>query len=642
MRDRRCIVLTGAEVDTRREATRLVGAIDPAEVLWIGPGGIAPGRVRRLLGASFDAVVLALYDGLSADVMAQCAGFVRGGGGLIIRLPLAPVPSARLAVEPFTRADVTTHLCRRLRHEFPPTPAPAPLTRPILPASGSNDQRAVVREMVAFFDDPTPRLISLTADRGRGKSSALGMAIAGTARRVVVSADTPAAAAEVFRFALGDPAPPSSGRVCYLPPTALLSGVQAPVLCIDEAARLSVPLLASIVRANPTARIVFATTIRGYEGTGRGFVLRFLAGLSAQPRPVHHLTLQAPIRWGGSDPLEARVFSALAMNAVPADVVGTGPVEHAVLEGERLAADPVLLRDVFGLLVHAHYRTTPEDLHRILDAPNLTCHALLQAGRVVATAIVAAEGGLTLERCAQLARGAGRIRGHALPDTLISHACQTEAGTLEMVRSVRIATHPAMRRRGLASALVAAVHEHHQPALFGTVFGATPSLLRFRRSLGYRLVRVGSARGSRTGEPTAVMIRPASSAAATLVQTLRADLVRELPAQITLMQAEGPLSPALIEAFTAGLPPATAPDAQRMRRRVVSYLHGPCHLEAAIHPLQQAVGMADLSRLSNEERELVAGKVIALRSWASVAAQSGQGIPAVQKGLKRALRRLLE
>ena len=56
-------------------------------------------------------------------------------------------------------------------------------------------------------------------------------------------------------------------------------------------------------------------------------------------------------------------------------------------------------------------------------------------------------------------------------------------------------------------------------ALGGRLAGAqrlaadTAALLAFRRHVGYALLRGGASRGTRTGEPAAVMVRPVSAAA---------------------------------------------------------------------------------------------------------------------------------
>jgi tRNA(Met) cytidine acetyltransferase len=115
---------------------------------------------------------------------------------------------------------------------------------------------------------------------------------------------------EVLRFA---------PQLRFTPPLALSErAARYDVIVIDEAAQLPVPLLRRITRAHPHAHIAFATTVRGYEGTGRGFVLRFLDQLRRDERPLSIHRLEAPIRWDAEDPLEARIFDALALDAAPA------------------------------------------------------------------------------------------------------------------------------------------------------------------------------------------------------------------------------------------------------------------------------------------------------------------------------------
>jgi tRNA(Met) cytidine acetyltransferase len=650
-------VLRGDAESTRAQAAALVAALPAAEVLWVGPdapsghAGVRPRDVARRLGAGCDAVVLDLHAGLDADLIGQCHGFVRGGGALILRLwpEGAPPPATdALCVHPFTPADVGRRFEQRFERVLP---AADPTTRtPLAPAvravTGTAEQAAVVSRLCGLFQAAEPRCASLLADRGRGKSSALGLALRAVAdRRVAVTASQPEAAAEVLRFA-GDAAR-------FVPLEALLEP-ESPawdVIVVDEAAQLPVPVLQRLAERHPQARMAFATTAQGYEGTGRGFVLRFLAWAARQARPLERLTLRAPIRWGAYDPLERAVSDLLLLDAAPAavdaHVVGKNlnQIEHIRFDRDALAADEATLRAFFGLLVHAHYRTTPGDLHRMLDAPNLSLHALLWRGRVVAASLVAREGGLPAGLCADMAAGRTRIRGHALADTLVSHAGHPEAGTLSMVRSVRIAAHPDLRRLGLARRLVEAVHATEPADLYGTLFGATPELLAFRRALGYRLVRVGVSRGARSGEPAAVMVRPASPAAEALSTALEADLARALPAQLALQAAAGELvlDPALVAAFTAGLPERPPPSPAELAAAVETYLSGPAPYEGAawaVRPWLAARGVEG-GGLSPREKTLLTARVLRGDAWRAAAREAGyESNAAAMRALRPALRAL--
>ncbi len=660
-RERRCVVLRGEPSATRREALDALDTLDHDDVLWVSEeaetrfSSAAPFAVKRLLGRAFDAVVLDLHAGLDADVLAQCHGFIWAGGSLVLRMPPRGVfPSGgreKLALFPYAAADVGQRFWTRFERCLERSGALAAIDD-VQPASREvrgNEEQARAADVIArVFVGDDPAIVTLLADRGRGKSSALGLALANALRaapiRVAVSAESRASAAEVFRFASSAPA--SQGAIEFVTPLSLAQGSASyDVIVIDEAAQLSVPLLRRIVRRHARAKIAFATTTRGYEGTGRGFVLRFLQWAKSEPRTFLRLELSRPIRYEASDKLERLIFEALLLDAEPASSSAMGDggeTEHVVLDRDVLAGDEQLLRDVFGLLAHAHYRTTPGDLHRLLDAPNLVVHALVTNGRAAATSLVAREGGLPLALCEELVRGKGRIRGHALADTLISHAGRTEAGTFRMMRSVRIAVHPALRKRGLGRALVEHVHRSHEPDLFGTIFGATVELVAFRRSLGYELVRLGVSRGSRTGEPAAVMLRPVTARARSLVESLRRELARDLPLSLELLDADGELlDRELVQTLRADLPAPPTLSARERDAIVQSYIEGPRPYESAATAIMAFVEAhaQKLAALDARSQALVRARVLDKIGWERAAADAGfETVPAAMRALRRAIR----
>jgi tRNA(Met) cytidine acetyltransferase len=93
------------------------------------------------------------------------------------------------------------------------------------------------------------------------------------------------------------------------------------------------------------------------------------------------LTLDAPVRWAANDPLERWLYRSLLLDAQEPDLSTVMPIiSEAVfekLEQSTLAANANLLTDVYGLLRSAHYRTTPDDLRFLLDAPHVV---LIQTG----------------------------------------------------------------------------------------------------------------------------------------------------------------------------------------------------------------------------------------------------------------------
>lgn len=614
-----------------RGAERVVWATDRA------PADAEPVQARALrglLGQTIDALVLDLRgDALDLELLAVGAGLVRGGGRIVLVLdPEGPLAgrAPSMAIAPFGPDAVGRRSYDRLLARVPEAPASLPDVPARVPTEANADVERLATELAACFAQTAPTRTALLADRGRGKSSTVGMALARCDRSVVVSAGTEDALIELLRFAGRGPR--------FVRPTELAErDAGADVVVIDEAAQLPISLLRRIAERQAHAHLVWISTTGGYEGTGRGLVLRFLSW-ARERGPLAEPRLQAPIRWGSGDPVEPLVRDTFALEGTidPAPI-GDVNVEVTHLSPDALAADEPTLRQVVALLSWAHYRTTPGDVARLLDAPNLSLHVARIGGVVVGVNLVAREGGLDVEAAQRAART--RLRGHALADTLASHSARPDAATLTMRRSVRIAVHPEMRRAGIARALTEHVHRTEGAALFGTLFGATAELVRFRQRLGYVVVRLGASRGARSGEPSVVMLRPVTAPARALVDALRAELAADLPAQLELLSHEEPVGPRLAAVLAEGLPPQVTPSEAEARARVARYLKSAQPIEACIgHARAFALAhLAVVPVLAPEDRALIEARVISLRSWREAASAAGLGVPDAQRRMRPAL-----
>jgi tRNA(Met) cytidine acetyltransferase len=166
------------------------------------------------------------------------------------------------------------------------------------------------------------RVLVLSSDRGRGKSAAMGMAAAHLMQirkqRIVLTGPRLDAVGAVLRHAaarlpeaetgarqlsLGE------GSLRFLPPDRLVvMAPKADLLLVDEAATIPAPLLTRLLTR--FRRVVFATTVHGYEGSGRGFQLRFRRVLDEKAPGWRLLRLREPIRYAADDPLESLGFRA--------------------------------------------------------------------------------------------------------------------------------------------------------------------------------------------------------------------------------------------------------------------------------------------------------------------------------------------
>ena len=523
-----------------------------------------PKHADDLLGTTCDAVVFDAHADCRPNALGRVVGAVDGGGLLVVLAPNLdqwPTRTDRfdqgLAVPPFDGGDVSGHFRRRLvdtlrahpgiaiydveagklRRDGRTEPAPRwsePLPEPpadtgfpdaAYEACLTGDQMDALEAFEVLRE--APRAVVAEADRGRGKSSAAGLAAACLARDgrdVLVTAPGRRSASELFARAeelldtLGERhefggehvETASGGHIRFAKPPAAAELLGDPdAVFVDEAAAVPVGLLESLLDCG---RVAFTTTVHGYEGAGRGFDVRFRDRLADSDHGVTDLALTDPIRYAAGDPVEAWAFRALLLAARPAvdplvADASVDAVDYEAVTADDLLADEHLLREVFGLLVSAHYRTEPNDLARLLDAPNLAVRALVYDGHVVSVALLAREGGLPADLRAAMYEGA-RVKGNMIPDVLTSQLRDEDAAVPVGYRVMRIATHHAARSRGLGSRLLAAVRDEYEGDAdwLGVGYGATPELLSFWTENGYSTVHLSTTRNDTSGEYSAVML----------------------------------------------------------------------------------------------------------------------------------------
>ena len=265
--------------------------------------------------------------------------------------------------------------------------------------------------------------------------------------------------------------------------------------------------------------------------------MRFKGLLNSQRPGWHDLRLNTPVRWAAGDPLEAFTFKALMLAAEPAPLLGeshglTAATDVRRLDRDALIADEALLNDVFGLLVLAHYRTTPGDLRILLDSPNLQVWgAFSVAGNeLLGTMLVAEEGPLEDALAAAVFAGTRRPKGHLIPQTLLAQEAIAGAGRLQGLRIMRIAVRPELQRHRVAERMLQQLEQYAREThmdWLGTGFGLTPELLSFWRHNGYRLARIGLTRDSVGATHGVIMLKACSAAGEGLLQEARDRLSRQ-------------------------------------------------------------------------------------------------------------------
>ncbi len=483
------------------------------------PMAIAPGKAQQQLGQETDCVIYDGFSGLQLDVLCMLAGSLRGGGLMLLLTPEQIDNHSdrygrwqgRTPQEDYFMRYFFDHLEKENwilsacdadpvlpSIDLPKTESPA------LTGELTAQQAEVFAKMQQWWAQISPPMLILTADRGRGKSTLLGH----FAHSIEADADCviTAASRSQAEILLQQIRPEMQAR--FVAPDQFICQQQAvDCLIIDEAATLPVSLL---LQCLPLAnKILMATTTGGYEGTGGGFLHKFIARLD--PSRFQQLSLSQPIRWGQGDLLEAWMNRVLMlkpeMNTSPPDVSSLSIYEVSKSE---LAKNQALLESVYGLLVSAHYRTRPSDLRQLMEDEQQRLIVAMAQAKVVGVLLLNREGGFDTELAQEVFMGRRRPQGHLLAQMMTAQAGIADFSCLQGLRVQRIAVLPALRRQGIGSRLLTQARqlalELHCDYL-GSSFAADAAVLPFWRESEFQLVHISAGKGTSSAQQTVIVLQ---------------------------------------------------------------------------------------------------------------------------------------
>jgi N-acetyltransferase 10 len=334
---------------------------------------------------------------------------------------------------------------------------------------------------------------SLTAARGRGKSAAMGLAVAGAISfgysQVYVTSPSPENLITFFEFIMKGfdalayqehldytiirSTNPDFNKaivrinltrnnrqtIQYISPndTHLLNA--ADLLVIDEAAAIPLPLVKSML--GPYL-VFMASTINGYEGTGRSLSLKLLSQIQKENNAPPPIKLDESIRYSPNDAVEKWLTSLLCLDVQALPHLSSGCptpdlcelyyIDRDALFSYHRAAESFLQR-VISIFVSSHYKNTPNDLQMLSDAPAHHLFCLLgpitkkdQLPEILVIIQVCLEGKISQKRLNDSV--GSRAAGDLIPWNVSEQFNDREFTKLSGARIVRIATHPNYQRMG--------------------------------------------------------------------------------------------------------------------------------------------------------------------------------------------------
>lgn len=395
------------------------------------------------------------------------------------------------------------------------------------------DQAKALMTFVDAIQEKTLRsTVTLTAARGRGKSAALGVAVATAIAHgysnIFVTSPSPENLKTFFDFVIKgfdaleyidhtdytllQSTNPEYNKaivrinvhrqhrqtIQYIQPQDAHVLGQAELVVIDEAAAIPLPL----VRKLMGPYLVFmASTINGYEGTGRSLSLKLIQQLREQSRggakrnggeteiadkatgktskedrvysggrSLREITLSEPIRYAPGDAVEKWLNRLLCLDAtLPKSKMNTQGTPHPstcelvhVNRDTLFSFHPVsekFLQQMMALYVASHYKNSPNDLQLMSDAPAHQLFVLIPPIKEDATTLpeplcviqVALEGRISRQSVLNSLSRGQRAGGDLIPWLVSQQFQDSEFASLSGSRVVRIATNPEYTNMGYGS-----------------------------------------------------------------------------------------------------------------------------------------------------------------------------------------------
>ncbi|KAF8720306.1 hypothetical protein AX14_011063 [Amanita brunnescens Koide BX004] len=421
-------------------------------------------------------------------------------------------------------------------------------------AKSLDQAQAILTFIDAIAEKTLSSTVTLTAARGRGKSAALGLAIAAALAHgysnIFVTSPSPENLTTLFDFvfkgldALGyeehldydivQSTNPDFNKaivrinvfrehrqtIQYIQPEDAHVLGQAELVIIDEAAAIPLPLVRNLM--GPYL-VFLASTINGYEGTGRSLSLKLIQQLRETTRPslskdsvavssrsddpstsattgtskkpVHkappkartlrEIKLETPIRYSVGDKVEKWLNSLLCLDAsIAPKVWGSQGCPHPsqcelyYVSRDTLfsyhPASELFLQRMMALYVASHYKNQPNDLQLMSDAPAHHLFVLLpplkddesQLPEPLVVLQVALEGNISKQAILEgLGRGM-RAGGDMIPWLVSQQFQEARFGSLSGVRIVRVACHPDYANMGYGSRALQALNSFYSGEYF--------------------------------------------------------------------------------------------------------------------------------------------------------------------------------
>jgi tRNA(Met) cytidine acetyltransferase len=643
---RQLCCLQGTQSWCIKQSTTIINAQE-STYHWCGeaPPEITTSIYSALLGQEIRLLILNMMNGFDANMFAAAEGSVCGGSVIIMLLPSNIIPASYFDQYIYQQL---------LLHEFPIWIEGQP--QPIfnytnstyqngqtiqgdsipqdINSSNLSEQMQAVEKIISTATGHSRRPLVITANRGRGKSAALGIAAANLINQglttILVCAPNKQAVTTLYKHAqLTIKNKEELQRIQFIAPDTL--SLQLPscdLLIIDEAAAIPIKLLTQFT--HHYSRVVFATTQFGYEGSGRGFKLRFQEKLTQIAPEWKAVQLHSAIRWAENDPVEAFTLNSLCLMENVQPLITAEPLYNttiSIIDKETLLQDTALLKQLFSLLVNAHYQTKPSDFSALLNDKDLTIIAMQQNAlqdnkHVLGVALINHEGGLDERLCEQIHQGKRRPSGHLVAQSLTFHSGFVKAGTHQFARIQRIAIQPSLQNKSLGSKLLEWVTHWAKEQQFDHLcasFAASEPILRFWLRHNLTVLRIGIRKDKSSGQHSFIVNLPLNEQGKQLHDQIQTEFNKQVKLQLSRQLSH--IEPSLISTLWSQI--ITIEPCEKYGAILSAYIDANRSYENVEYLLLNLLMRSSLEALNKKQQACLIEKTVQNHSWQEIVQQHG-------------------
>ncbi|MBF0752148.1 MULTISPECIES: tRNA(Met) cytidine acetyltransferase TmcA [unclassified Pasteurella] len=522
----------------------------PPQVLIVGEQGVHFSKVTNLLGQEFEHILFDARHGIHLEALAIAVGTLKMGGTFCLVLSAWEDLEKRpdfdsLRWNSGTSVISTANFIHHFKqcvehHHFPILRQESAVSFPSVfhceekGKSATVEQQQILEQILQRKCD----LYFLTAKRGRGKSALLGLLVNHIDTPIYLTAPNKNAVNSLYDFA--------KESVEFIAPDELSQRLRQNAafaenawLLVDEAAMIPLSLLQQF--SQYFRHIVFSTTIHSYEGTGRGFELKFKQKMH---RTFQQFELYQPLRWQKNDVLEDFIEDLLLLEVEDKfEQIAYNPQEEVQID--EIAQSQLIRAPEFfyGLMTLAHYRTSPIDLRRLFDGTGQRFYLAKYQRQLIGAIWALEEGGMEDETLIeQIRQGTRRPKGNLVPQSLCFHGNFPQACSLKSLRISRIAVQPHWQQKGIGQRLISSI-DNAKVDFLSVSFGYTEELAHFWQKCGFILVHLGEHQEASSGCYSAIAVKGISEEGIAFVKIAQRQFQRNValsthPLVETMLQGE--------------------------------------------------------------------------------------------------------